>query len=43
MSDTANDDRHFFVSYGLPYVYVFWKQAEPAPFEIAAVHRIAPP
>jgi hypothetical protein len=28
------------VSYELPYLFVFWSQAEPAPFEVAALRRI---
>jgi hypothetical protein len=31
-----------FTSYSMPYVYVFWKQAYPAPFETAALHRFDP-
>lgn len=38
----ANEGALLFVSYNYPYVYVFWRQAEPAPDEIAAIHEADP-
>jgi hypothetical protein len=42
MSEIERDEAHFFETPALPYVYVFWKQAEPATFEIAALQEVDP-
>ena len=38
----ADDWPDMYVSYQMAYLYVFWKQAEPAPFEVAALRRLDP-
>jgi len=38
----ADDWPDITASYQKAYRYVFWKQAEPAPFETAALRRIDP-
>ena len=40
MADPKESEAGLFVSESLPVVFVFWKQAEPAPFEVAAIHRV---
>jgi len=38
----ANEKPELLVSYYYPYIWVFWKQAEPAPCEVEAVHSVDP-
>ena len=42
MADISEHDPQVFDYWAETFLYVFWKQATPSPYEVAALHRIDP-